>query len=472
MNGAASMTATWTDYTPTRRDELISLARYGKITPDEAEAEAKASGFEPFARQPELPAFDPLQESRWTIVQSIAWIAWRDLKQVRENCAGFRSECRHWLWREWNEPVDNGTAFARRQGWFLEQWREATTVRLSMLENWYRSHEQLPGTRQMSVREAEKVLWRALGDGHLGAEALNMEGLPVDIPAREWSYLKLYEDGKRDVLRYDALDRREPFTEVKFRRDDLLRLWPAVEDRSEPSVASAHVEPSMLEPMEGTETAGYVPLCVALHWIATGAGTKRIRLDDSEAWAAAVAKLRPLLAGGEFEVIGVPRAAALAEPIPGTAFALLNILPPIPNAIGDILVSAPSHVDCSCYLGEENWTKHFNDRLWISGRPTPAWTHLQVRKADILGRWPRPLPTARPETMCQRWLADLMRENPKNRPKPKTAFRVEAVERFPGLALRQFQRAWDAAIRETEARAWSKSGKPKGSLSKSFHRTE
>jgi hypothetical protein len=85
----------------TRRDELISLVRYGKVTPEEAEAQAKASGFEPFARQPELPAFDPMGEPRWTITMAVAWIAWRDLKQVRDNCPGFRKECTQWIFREW-----------------------------------------------------------------------------------------------------------------------------------------------------------------------------------------------------------------------------------------------------------------------------------------------------------------------------------------------------------------------------------
>jgi hypothetical protein len=33
---------------PNRRDELIALARYGTITPAEAEAEAVAAGLAPF----------------------------------------------------------------------------------------------------------------------------------------------------------------------------------------------------------------------------------------------------------------------------------------------------------------------------------------------------------------------------------------------------------------------------------------
>src|SRR5687768_9991396 len=78
-----------------RRNEIISLARYGKISPEEAENEAAAKGSKPFASQPEMPAFDPMQESRWTITMAIAWIAWRDTGLVRENSLEFSSECRH-----------------------------------------------------------------------------------------------------------------------------------------------------------------------------------------------------------------------------------------------------------------------------------------------------------------------------------------------------------------------------------------
>jgi len=95
----------------TRRDELISLARHGKVTPEEAEAEAQANGFEPFEHRPELPAFDPMHEPWWTIAMAVAWIARRNLKQVRENCAGFRKECTHWIFREWKQPVEGGTKF-------------------------------------------------------------------------------------------------------------------------------------------------------------------------------------------------------------------------------------------------------------------------------------------------------------------------------------------------------------------------
>ena len=232
-----------------------------------------------------------------------------------------------------------------------------------------------------------------------------------------------------------------------------------------------YVEPTMLEPMEDRDGAGYVPLCVALQWIMTAGGSLRVRLDDAKAWASAVAKLRPFLATGNFEVIGLPGAGGLPEVIPSTAFALVKILPPVNNPLVDILLSSPSHIDCACYLGDENWIKHFSDQLYVTGKRAPVWTHLQVRKAEILSRWPKPTPIQRAETACIAWLTDVMRNSPTTRPKSKDAFWNEARLQFPGLARRQFERAWNRALAETGATGWSKAGRPKGSRSKSNHRT-
>jgi hypothetical protein len=46
------------------RDDLIELARYGKLTPQEAEAKAVANGWPPFEAEPAFPAFDPMKQSR------------------------------------------------------------------------------------------------------------------------------------------------------------------------------------------------------------------------------------------------------------------------------------------------------------------------------------------------------------------------------------------------------------------------
>src|SRR5690348_17204747 len=106
------------------RDRIITLAQYGKLTPEKAEAAAKARGLPPLAHEPEWPAFDPRRDSRWSVVMALAWIAWRDFELTRQQSASFRRDGWRWFFREWNGPTKSGTAFRHRRGWFLEPWPE------------------------------------------------------------------------------------------------------------------------------------------------------------------------------------------------------------------------------------------------------------------------------------------------------------------------------------------------------------
>ena len=152
------------------------------------------------------------------------------------------------------------------------------------------------------------------------------------------------------------------------------------------------IEPCMLEPIANS-TAAYVPLCAALHWIMTDGGTRKIAIDNKRAWNSAVDKLLPLISGGEIELIGLRCGRPLPEPLPATTLALIRVSPPIlPN--GDFLINSPSHIECCSFVTQEFWFSQGNDRLYESGRASPACTHLQVRKRDLLKRWPKPGPKA------------------------------------------------------------------------------
>jgi hypothetical protein len=98
------MKAEWIDFEPTLRDKILSKARYGEITPQQAEAEAAANGLPPLEQKPPLPAFDPLNESHWSLVMAIAWIVWRDIDAVRDQNAEFRKRCTRWVWQRWKAP--------------------------------------------------------------------------------------------------------------------------------------------------------------------------------------------------------------------------------------------------------------------------------------------------------------------------------------------------------------------------------
>jgi hypothetical protein len=92
--------------------------------------------------------------------------------------------------------------------------------------------------------------------------------------------------------------------------------------------------------------------------------------------------------------------------------------------------------------------------------------NVRLRRDQILERWPAPSagPRSVPKTtagaanQCRRWLADMMRKA-LNEPRPKAAVAREAKEKFPGLGKRGFDRAWDAAVRETNAVKWRAPGR-------------
>jgi hypothetical protein len=378
------------------RDDLISRAREGAITSAEAESEAAAHGWEPFQQQPALPKFDPMSEPRWSLVMTIAWIAWRDLSLVREQNAGFRSECTHWIFREWKMPGDKQS----RPGWFLEPWSKATVPRLSMTDTLLNSRSELPATRQMSVQAAERRLWEALGEGRLTAQALDPRGLPVDIPERDWSYLKLFEAREQDVLKYTGRDSEPAFTDIKIKRESVFGIWPPAAYQPADLTDKFVIDPTMIEPVASPGSSGFVPLCSALHWIATKGGTLSVMLDDDVAWERACDSLLPLIHEGQVEILGLRPGAPFPEKIPGHTLALIKVVRPL-NLGFDQILSNPAHIACAAFCNRKQWEDGINDQLYLKGAGA-AWTHLQVPKSDLLKWWPRPESKAKPELDCYR----------------------------------------------------------------------
>jgi hypothetical protein len=67
---------------------------------------------------------------------------------------------------------------------------------------------------------------------------------------------------------------------------------------------------------------------------------------------------------------------------------------------------------------------------------------------------------------CLAWLMGLMRQSPEVRPKPKPAYRNDALERWSQLTQKDFMKSWDEAIEETGATPWARSGRPRGTTKK------
>ena len=208
------------------RDKLVKQARDQKITPQQAEAQAKAAGLPPFQTTPEFAAFDPMAESRWTFVEAVAWIAWRDLQLVMEQRSEYRRLCTRWVFREWNEPLQGERKLAQREGWVLEPWPPSTTLGLRSLDDSLRREGQFPASSCLTPREARTALWQALSESRLKAEGFDKSGAVVEIPAREWAHLILFQECDRDSFKYDALDDEQPYTKLRLKRQDVLDIWP------------------------------------------------------------------------------------------------------------------------------------------------------------------------------------------------------------------------------------------------------
>jgi hypothetical protein len=360
----------WEKWEPSPEDILIDRVRRGEITPEEAEQEARRQGIGPLATKPNPLEFAPDEMPWWSLPMALAWIAWRNSDSVREHCAEYRENWSHWVPGSWNVPTSDGTGFERIDGYELKSVRHSTAVRLALVEAYLVSTGSLPATTQMTVAKAEKQLIAALAAGRIVAIAKDTAGKVVDIPQREWPYLKLFEEGEQDVLKHDALDREPAFSAIRLARDDLKKLWDEF-----------LVETYMIEPMIRAGTAGYVPLCSALHWIMTEAGQKVQHLEDSQSWKASVERLMPLISTGEVEIIGRPSSDGPPMPIEGHIFANIPVGEPLRDTFR---MGVAPWISCTPYVDDRHWANGFDDQLYLHKSGPASWTNLQVRKSDVL----------------------------------------------------------------------------------------
>jgi hypothetical protein len=446
------------------RNDLIAKAGICEITPQQAEAEAKAAGLPPLAFEPPAFEYNPMLQSRWAFLQAVAWIAWREPGLARDFNQDFRRRCTRWRFQEWDQSVQNGSKFVRREGWFLEPWWPASGIDLQIRDRSMREAGALPKTAQLTPGQAERDLLRCLSEGQLIAEGLDRLGTPVEIPSREWEYIKLCEDKRgRQVFRYNLLDRDAAYSEVRFKRDDLIAIWP----RGEAVDLDALQLESMLDlPLGriiGKEV--YVPLSLAICWVATRGGVNPTAWRDESDWRTAAAAILREISDGRIEVFGYDK-DRLPNVVPRTIFTSIAVSHPL-SEIAGLLPLEETYLSSRFFIGEQEWLRGFNDQLYLSRNRRPAWTHLQARRAQIEKLWPKPSATSYARSECQRWLSEEIKASPEIRPHPKSYYWELARKRFKRITERQFLMAWDAAIVANGADAWSKAGRPKG---KSNHR--
>jgi hypothetical protein len=205
--------------------------------------------------------------------------------------------------------------------------------------------------------------------------------------------------------------------------------------------------------------AAYVPLSLAICWAATAGGTNRVSMQDRSSWQAASEKLMDRISDGSIEVVGRD-AEQMTKTLPRAAFIALDVLHPLSLEFEHIL-SEVTHISCFFFEDRKGWAKSFNDEYHLAGKLEPIWTHLQVKRDQLLKLCPKPSASARAKLECKRWLMEQMWQSPLERPKPKTEYKREALKRFPKLTARQFLSAWDWAIEESGAANWARPGRPR-----------
>jgi hypothetical protein len=95
------------------RSKILAAVARGRLTPEQAEEWAREKGQAPFARRPDTPGLDPMQEEHWTLPMAAACFIWRSPAAVRDQWDRARNG-----WTQWHR-VD-------RRGWRLKRFGRAS----------------------------------------------------------------------------------------------------------------------------------------------------------------------------------------------------------------------------------------------------------------------------------------------------------------------------------------------------------
>ena len=91
----------------------------------------------------------------------------------------------------------------------------------------------------------------------------------------------------------------------------------------------------------------------------------------------------PLISTGEIQAIGRPITGGSAQTITGETFAGVVVSHALKDEFS-IVVGDDPWIGCMPYIDQQHWSLDFNDKLYLSKFGPATWTHLQVKKADVL----------------------------------------------------------------------------------------
>jgi len=353
------------------KEKLFLKAAHGEITGEEADAEAIRLGLGRLSHTPKPHEFRVDKLPQWTLPMAVAWIAYRDLEEVREWHAPFRENCWDWIWRRWRVGPDGPV----HEGWHLEQRHRATLSLLSIGEALDRTDSQK--SLMMSVREAREALWSALQEGFFVASGVDLEtNRRAEIPSLDWHELVSVEGpGQIDEVRIGLMG--TGYKDVLLPSAALQGYWRLASEK-----------PPTLPETRAPTGEGYTPLYCVAQWIATKGDTVRFDPQDETIWRPAYDELLAAVASEKVRVIGTRNGQR--EIISGFHFAGCQVDYPFGSADLEVLAGEDLYLRSYPYLDDEHWRDGFDDAL--INRNGERWTRLMVEKGDARARWPFPIP--------------------------------------------------------------------------------
>ena len=181
---------------------------------------------------------------------------------------------------------------------------------------------------------------------------------------------------------------------------------------------------------------GFMALTAAAHWIASHGGTLSAG-KGAQFWKPALDDLLTHIASQHIEVIG--RRGTGNESVPAILFAGIRVLYPYSDPdsdppLLDTMFGEEPVLNCSPFTEDEEQWQEINDKLYASGRDdVPQWTHLQVKKSDVIRFWPAKTTTQEPgvveATTSTPVTASAQQAKQKLKPEARERERVKAAMR-------------------------------------------
>lgn len=140
---------------------------------------------------------------------------------------------------------------------------------------------------------------------------------------------------------------------------------------------------------ERPDEGGYMTLSEAAYWVATDGGKKKLEPSVRDHWEPAFAELLGAVVDGRVEIIGRLRGCGLPQQIDAVRFSKIPVVTPYEDIPLKFQRGKAPHVRTVGHVPDDYWEEVFSDELYDGGgTDRVAFSHLQVKRADVARLWP------------------------------------------------------------------------------------